>query len=57
MRVQPMRYPANEPPQPQPVRYYLSSQAALAAEQALIAVRGHWAVENQLPWHLDVTLG
>ena len=57
MRVQPMRYPANEPPQPQPVRYYLSSQAALAAEQALIAVHGHWAVENQLPWHLDVTLG
>jgi len=39
------------------VTYYLSSQAGLGAEQALAAVRGHWAVENQLHWHLDVTLG
>jgi hypothetical protein len=29
----------------------------LRAEQALAAVRGHWAVENQLHWHLEVTLG
>lgn len=56
VRVQATRYPADGPPQPQPVRYYLSSQAELTAEQALAAVRGHWAVENQLHWHLDVTL-
>ena len=56
VRVQATRYPASGPPLLQPVRYYLSSQADLKAEQALEAVRGHWAVENQLHWHLDVTL-
>ena len=54
--MQATRYPVSGPPQVQPVRYYLSSQADLKAEQALEAVRGHWAVENQLHWHLDVTL-
>lgn len=57
VRVETTRYPAHEPEQPQPPRYYLTSQPELTAAQALEAVRGHWAVENQLHWHLDVTLG
>jgi len=35
-------------------RYYISS-AALCAERAAAAVRGHWAIENSLHWVLDVT--
>jgi predicted transposase YbfD/YdcC len=35
-------------------RYYISS-AALDAERAGQAVRGHWAIENRLHWVLDVT--
>jgi predicted transposase YbfD/YdcC len=35
-------------------RYYISS-AALSAERAAAAVRGHWAIENSLHWVLDVT--
>jgi len=57
VRVETTRYPAAGPAQLQAPRYYLSSQPGLCAEQALDAVRGHWAVENQLHWHLDVTLG
>jgi predicted transposase YbfD/YdcC len=34
-------------------RYYISS-AALTAEAAAKAVRGHWAIENSLHWVLDV---
>jgi predicted transposase YbfD/YdcC len=34
-------------------RYYVSS-AALSAQQAAHAVRGHWAIENRLHWVLDV---
>jgi predicted transposase YbfD/YdcC len=34
-------------------RYYISS-AALTAEQAAEAVRGHWGIENSLHWVLDV---
>lgn len=34
-------------------RYYISS-AALSAEQAADAVRGHWGIENRLHWVLDV---
>jgi predicted transposase YbfD/YdcC len=56
VRVETTRYPAQGPVPQQTVRYYLSSQPDLSAEQALVAVRGHWAVENQLHWHLDVTL-
>lgn len=57
VRVDTTRYPAQGPPLAQPARYYLSSRPELTAAQALAAVRGHWAVENQLHWHLDVTLG
>jgi predicted transposase YbfD/YdcC len=35
-------------------RYYVSS-ATLSAEHAGAAVRGHWGIENQLHWVLDVT--
>ena len=34
-------------------RYYISS-AALDAQKAHQAVRGHWAIENSLHWVLDV---
>ena len=37
-------------------RYYISS-ATLGAERAAAAVRGHWAIENQLHWVLDVDFG
>ncbi len=37
-------------------RYYISS-ADLSAERAVAAVRGHWAIENQLHWVLDVDFG
>ena len=36
-------------------RYYISS-AALTEEQLAKAVRGHWGIENQLHWVLDVTM-
>ena len=57
VRVETLRCPATAPAAAQPVRYYLSSRARLSAAQAQTAVRGHWAIENQLHWHLDVTLG
>ena len=37
-------------------RYYISS-ALLSAEQAALAVRGHWGIENRLHWVLDVVFG
>ncbi len=37
-------------------RYYLSSLPVDVAQLAK-AVRGHWAVENQLHWVLDVVFG
>lgn len=37
-------------------RYYISS-AALTAEAAAQAVRGHWRIENCLHWVLDVVFG
>ncbi len=36
-------------------RYYISS-AVLTEEQFAKAVRGHWGIENQLHWVLDVTM-
>jgi predicted transposase YbfD/YdcC len=35
-------------------RFYISSRKTLTAKQALAAVRGHWSIENQLHWVLDV---
>jgi predicted transposase YbfD/YdcC len=37
-------------------RYFITS-AILSAEQAATMVRGHWRIENQLHWVLDVTFG
>lgn len=37
-------------------RYYISS-AALDTERFSMAVRGHWRIENQLHWVLDVSMG
>lgn len=37
-------------------RYYISS-AALTAQAAAAAVRGHWGIENRLHWVLDVVFG
>lgn len=37
-------------------RYYISSRV-LSAHELLKAVRGHWNVENQLHWVLDVVFG
>nr|WP_245897435.1 ISAs1 family transposase [Hymenobacter nivis] len=56
-RVETTRYSADEPPQPQAVRYYPSSRATLKPAQATAAIRYHWAIENKFHWHLDVTLG
>lgn len=37
-------------------RYFISS-AALSAQRAADAVRGHWGIENRLHWVLDVLFG
>jgi predicted transposase YbfD/YdcC len=39
--------------------YYISSRADLGRNAAAMAgaVRGHWTIENQLHWHLDVSFG
>lgn len=36
-------------------RYYLSSLDGRDAKRLLDAIRGHWGVENQLHWSLDVS--
>jgi predicted transposase YbfD/YdcC len=38
-------------------RYYISSLAGADAAGVLEIIRGHWGVENQLHWSLDVTFG
>lgn len=38
-------------------RFYLTSLKADDAERIADCVRGHWSVENQLHWQLDVTFG
>lgn len=35
--------------------YYLSSQQSDDAEYFASRIRNHWAIENKLHWHLDVT--
>jgi predicted transposase YbfD/YdcC len=39
------------------VRYYISSLPAQAARTIAKAVRGHWSIENQLHWTMDVSFG
>lgn len=38
-------------------RFFLSSLSGRDAARLLDLVRGHWSVENQLHWSLDVTFG
>jgi len=38
-------------------RFYITNEATMTAEQAQAATRGHWSVENNLHWVLDVTFG
>ncbi len=35
-------------------RYYLSSLPPEAVQRAAEGIRGHWAIENQLHWCLDI---
>jgi predicted transposase YbfD/YdcC len=35
------------------IRYYISSLPGNAS-QALAAVRGHWSIENEVHWVLDI---
>ncbi|RZK90139.1 MAG: ISAs1 family transposase, partial [Hymenobacter sp.] len=39
----------------QATRYYLSSLRHASAQELAGYVRGHWGLENQQHWHLDVT--
>lgn len=36
-------------------RYYLSNAEGVSASYFNKLARGHWGIENQLHWHLDVT--
>ena len=36
-------------------RYYISSLPGTNARQMAAAIRGHWGIENQLHWSLDVS--
>lgn len=36
------------------IRLFISSRAGLSAKDALASVRGHWGIENELHWVLDV---
>lgn len=56
IRVQTVSQPADGPSMVHQ-RYYLSSRAGVTPAQADGFVRGHWAVENALHWHLDVSFG
>jgi predicted transposase YbfD/YdcC len=38
-------------------RYFVSSRNGMDAQAFAQAVRGHWAVENNLHWQLDVSFG
>ncbi len=37
------------------IRYYISNESNKSADYYNALVRGHWSIENQLHWHLDVT--
>jgi len=38
-------------------QYYISSLDLAQAKLAAVAIRGHWSIENQLHWQLDVSFG
>jgi predicted transposase YbfD/YdcC len=37
------------------VRYYISDETEQSAAYYKALARGHWGIQNQLHWHLDVT--
>ena len=39
----------------QVTRYYISDETEAKAAYYASLVRGHWSIENQLHWHLDIT--
>jgi predicted transposase YbfD/YdcC len=39
----------------QETRYYISDEKVSKPSYYLLLARGHWGIENQLHWHLDVT--
>lgn len=39
----------------QEVRYYISDELETKASYFQSLIRGHWSIENQLHWHMDVT--
>ena len=36
-------------------RYYIASNPTATAKQAAESIRGHWGIENQLHWNLDMS--
>ena len=38
-------------------RYYISSRKDKALPAYADLIRGHWQIENQLYWHLDMSFG
>ena len=36
-------------------RYYISDETEAKAAYYAALVRGHWSIENQLHWHMDIT--
>lgn len=36
-------------------RYYIASNPKATAQQAAASIRGHWGIENQLHWSLDMS--
>lgn len=61
VRVKTRRMPTDPPPAADTQalvqqRYYISSRTLILV-QADGFVRGHWAIENALHWHLDVSFG
>jgi Transposase len=41
----------------QETRYYISDETLRSASYYNSLARGHWSIENNLHWHLDVTFG
>lgn len=39
----------------QETRYYISDEKEDGAAYFCSLIRGHWSIENQLHWHLDIT--
>jgi predicted transposase YbfD/YdcC len=56
--VESLREVPGKPPMAKPERrYFISSVEGLDAQRMAQLVRGHWSVENNLHWQLDVSFG